>query len=144
MEGGSGPFAQGSVEPHVSSVERVKQEPRTGYWSEDDVKCKVAVSTNSDLDKDFLCPICIQTMKDACLTACGHSFCYACITTHLNNRKNCPCCGLYLTNNQLFPNFLLNKVKAFFQVLNHLFHFLCIRKKIFSVSGSEQYFINVL
>ncbi|XP_073393412.1 E3 ubiquitin-protein ligase COP1 isoform X1 [Physcomitrium patens] len=110
MEGGSGPFAQGSVEPHVSSVERVKQEPRTGYWSEDDVKCKVAVSTNSDLDKDFLCPICIQTMKDACLTACGHSFCYACITTHLNNKKNCPCCGLYLTNNQLFPNFLLNKL----------------------------------
>lgn len=63
-----------------------------------------------ELDKDFLCPICMQTMKDAFLTACGHSFCYMCIMTHLNNKSNCPCCGLYLTNNQLFPNFLLNKL----------------------------------
>ncbi|XP_002970454.2 E3 ubiquitin-protein ligase COP1 [Selaginella moellendorffii] len=61
-------------------------------------------------DKDFQCPICIQTMKDAFLTACGHSFCYMCIITHLNNKKNCPCCGVYLTSSQLYPNFLLNKI----------------------------------
>ncbi|GLJ12981.1 hypothetical protein SUGI_0202070 [Cryptomeria japonica] len=63
-----------------------------------------------DLDKDFFCPICMQTIKDAFLTACGHSFCYTCIMTHLSNKNNCPCCGQYLTNNQLFPNFLLNKL----------------------------------
>ncbi|XP_058110766.1 E3 ubiquitin-protein ligase COP1 [Magnolia sinica] len=62
------------------------------------------------LDKDFLCPICMQIIKDAFLTACGHSFCYMCIVTHLNNKNDCPCCGHYLTNNQLFPNFLLNKL----------------------------------
>lgn len=66
--------------------------------------------TKLEMDKDFLCPICMQTMKDAFLTACGHSFCYMCIMTHLKNKSNCPCCGLYLTNNQLFPNFLLNKL----------------------------------
>ncbi|GAV71985.1 WD40 domain-containing protein/zf-C3HC4_2 domain-containing protein [Cephalotus follicularis] len=64
----------------------------------------------SDLDKDLLCPICMQIIKDAFLTACGHSFCYMCIITHLRNKSNCPCCGHYLTTNQLFPNFLLDKL----------------------------------
>lgn len=64
----------------------------------------------SELEKDFLCPICMQIIKDAFLTACGHSFCYMCIITHLRNKSDCPCCGHYLTSNQLFPNFLLQKV----------------------------------
>ncbi|XP_010252572.1 PREDICTED: E3 ubiquitin-protein ligase COP1 [Nelumbo nucifera] len=64
----------------------------------------------AEFDKDFLCPICMQVIKDAFLTACGHSFCYMCIITHLHNKNDCPCCGRYLTNNQLFPNFLLNKL----------------------------------
>lgn len=64
----------------------------------------------SDVDKDLLCPICMQIIKDAFLTACGHSFCYMCIVTHLNNKNDCPCCGHFLTTNHLFPNFLLNKV----------------------------------
>lgn len=63
-----------------------------------------------ELDRDLLCPICMQIIKDAFLTACGHSFCYMCIITHLHNKKDCPCCGHYLTNNQLFPNFLLDKL----------------------------------
>lgn len=64
----------------------------------------------SELDKDMLCPICMQIIKEAFLTACGHSFCYMCIITHLRNKSDCPCCGHYLTNNQLYPNFLLDKV----------------------------------
>lgn len=67
----------------------------------------------SELDKDMLCPICMQIIKDAFLTACGHSFCYMCIITHLRNKSDCPCCGHYLTNNQLYPNFLLDKVRHF-------------------------------
>ena len=63
-----------------------------------------------ELDKDILCPICMQIIKDAFLTSCGHSFCYMCITTHLRNKNDCPCCSHYLTNNRIFPNFLLNKV----------------------------------
>ncbi|KAI4308403.1 hypothetical protein L6164_031483 [Bauhinia variegata] len=61
-------------------------------------------------DKDFLCPICMQILKEAFLTACGHSFCYICIITHLRNKNDCPCCGHYLSNNHLFPNFLLDKL----------------------------------
>ncbi|KAJ6363873.1 hypothetical protein OIU76_028912 [Salix suchowensis] len=63
-----------------------------------------------ELDKDILCPICMQIIKDAFLTSCGHSFCYMCITTHLRNKNDCPCCSHYLTSNRIFPNFLLNKI----------------------------------
>ncbi|KAK6919299.1 WD40 repeat [Dillenia turbinata] len=66
----------------------------------------------SDLDRDLLCPICMQIIKDAFLTACGHSFCYMCIITHLHNKSDCPCCAHHLTVNQLFPNFLLDKVRT--------------------------------
>eukprot|EP00250_Pteridium_aquilinum_P012633 c20845_g1_i1 orf=359-2401(-) len=94
---------EGSVGVQVPSVTGGKAEP---LRSED----TDAGQSKGDLDKDILCPICFQTMKDAFSTACGHSFCYMCIMTHLNNKKNCPCCGLYLTNTQVFPNFLLNKL----------------------------------
>ncbi|KAF3621537.1 E3 ubiquitin-protein ligase COP1 [Capsicum annuum] len=60
-------------------------------------------------DKDILCPICMQIIKDAFLTACGHSYCYMCIVTHLQNKSDCPCCSHYLTTNHMYPNFLLNK-----------------------------------
>ncbi|XP_057499786.1 E3 ubiquitin-protein ligase COP1-like isoform X2 [Actinidia eriantha] len=73
-------------------------------------KADAVETAAAELDKDFLCPICMQIIKDAFLTSCGHSFCYMCIVTHLQNKSDCPCCGHYLTANHLFPNFLLNKL----------------------------------
>lgn len=67
-------------------------------------------------DREFLCPICMQIIKDAFLTSCGHSFCYMCIITHLDNKNDCPSCASSLTTNQLFPNFLLNKVFIYISV----------------------------
>ncbi|KAL3820769.1 hypothetical protein ACJIZ3_006674 [Penstemon smallii] len=67
-------------------------------------------SESEAVDKDVLCPICMQIIKDAFLTACGHSFCYMCIVTHLQNKSDCPCCSHFLTPNHLYPNFLLNKL----------------------------------
>ncbi|KAI3495159.1 hypothetical protein L1887_37359 [Cichorium endivia] len=64
----------------------------------------------AETDKDLLCPICMQIIKDAFLTSCGHSFCYLCIVTHLQNKSDCPSCASYLTTTQIFPNFLLNKL----------------------------------
>ncbi|CAI9783952.1 unnamed protein product [Fraxinus pennsylvanica] len=63
-----------------------------------------------ELDKDVLCQRCMQIIKDAILTACGHSFCYICIVTHLHNKSDCPCCSHHLTTNHLYPNFLLDKL----------------------------------
>ena len=64
-----------------------------------------------EADKELLCPICMQMIKDAFLTACGHSFCYMCIVTHLRHKSDCPCCSQHLTIHNLFPNFLLDKVR---------------------------------
>lgn len=89
-------------------VPSVKEDMKAAF-SESDNK-KVEVGGVEVADKDLLCPICMQIIKDAFLTACGHSFCYMCIVTHLNNKNDCPCCSHYLTHNQLFPNFLLDKL----------------------------------
>ncbi|XP_050105164.1 E3 ubiquitin-protein ligase COP1-like isoform X1 [Malus sylvestris] len=61
-------------------------------------------------DKDMKCPICMQIIRDACLTACGHSFCHVCISTHLRIKSDCPCCASSLTPASIFPNFLLDKL----------------------------------
>jgi E3 ubiquitin-protein ligase RFWD2 len=88
-----------------------------------------AADAEGPADRDLLCPICIAVIKDAFLTACGHSFCYMCIVTHLNHKSDCPCCGHYLTRAQLYPNFLLDKVCSllrYTQLLARLFHMLQI------------------
>eukprot|EP00897_Mesotaenium_endlicherianum_P000574 jgi/Mesen1/10517/ME000083S10023 len=90
---------------HVPCMAPPKVEPGDSYADD-----YVQMSAPQPMDKDFLCPICMQVMKDAFLTSCGHSFCYSCITTHLNNKRNCPCCAQFLTHEQLYPNFLLNKL----------------------------------
>lgn len=102
-----------STEPLVPAV-KPDMKPSYTDTAPQGTDVAAAASTSevgvSELDKDMLCPICMQIIKDAFLTACGHSFCYMCIITHLRNKSDCPCCGHYLTNNQLYPNFLLDKV----------------------------------
>ncbi|KAL8461499.1 hypothetical protein ACS0TY_032829 [Phlomoides rotata] len=92
-------------------VPSVKSEP-TDSSAEASPAMPLSPSSEKEqlLDKDILCPICMQIIKDAFLTACGHSFCYMCIVTHLQNKSDCPCCSHFLTTNHLYPNFLLNKL----------------------------------
>ena len=63
-------------------------------------------------ESDFACPICMSMIKDPFVTDCGHSFCFQCITTHLVNKKSCPCCSTYMTADKVHPNFLLHKVTS--------------------------------
>ncbi|EFJ30221.1 hypothetical protein SELMODRAFT_451298 [Selaginella moellendorffii] len=74
----------------------------------------------ADLEKDLSCPVCFQTLRDPFLTACGHSFCYSCVSTHLNGRSSCPCCSSYLTTKLMYPNVLLGKVVRELQTLKSL------------------------
>ncbi|KAK9702494.1 hypothetical protein K7432_011203 [Basidiobolus ranarum] len=60
-------------------------------------------------DNDFLCPICLQVIKEAFMTRCGHSFCYLCIVEHLEHKQDCPTCKHSLNRDQIYPNFLLNR-----------------------------------
>lgn len=59
---------------------------------------------------DVTCPICVETISDPFVTSCGHTFCYQCITTQLKHRRSCPSCSSFLTEDHIYPNFLLNKV----------------------------------
>ncbi|KAJ1954580.1 hypothetical protein EC988_002355 [Linderina pennispora] len=58
------------------------------------------------------CPICLQTIQEAFMAVCGHSFCYRCISRHLTERRMCPTCLQPLERDQIFPNFTLNQVIA--------------------------------
>lgn len=111
----------------------VKEEPVVG------AAAMAEMVVVEDVDKDFVCPICLQTMQDAFLTSCcGHSFCHSCISTHLSNKSNCPSCSRYLTADQLIPNFLLSKVSPFIQI--SLPRASCFRLS-FALSVSFRYFL---
>ncbi|XP_046845426.1 E3 ubiquitin-protein ligase COP1-like isoform X2 [Xenia sp. Carnegie-2017] len=63
----------------------------------------------SDKDSDFVCPICFDTIEEAHMTKCGHSFCYKCICRSLQESNKCPKCNFVIDKqDQIFPNFLLN------------------------------------
>ncbi|KAJ1982808.1 hypothetical protein H4R35_000167 [Dimargaris xerosporica] len=61
-------------------------------------------------DVDLSCPICLQAITEAFMTRCGHSFCYQCISAHLEHQGNCPSCRSTLTREQIYPNFILNQI----------------------------------
>mmetsp|Transcript_10351 Transcript_10351/g.16879 ORF Transcript_10351/g.16879 Transcript_10351/m.16879 type:complete len:623 (+) Transcript_10351:74-1942(+) len=61
-------------------------------------------------DRDLMCPICFQTLKDAFITTCGHTYCFVCINEHLKSKSDCPSCGRGVSREQICPNFLLNKI----------------------------------
>lgn len=62
--------------------------------------------------EDLTCPVCRSLLRDPFVTACGHSFCYPCVSQHLAHRKNCPSCAAYLTFDLVYPNFLLQRLAA--------------------------------
>lgn len=64
-----------------------------------------------DKDSDFLCPVCFDTIQEAHMTPCGHTFCYKCITTSLEFSNRCPKCNFVMEKkDQIYPNFLLNEL----------------------------------
>jgi len=44
------------------------------------------------------CPICYEVIQstNACVTPCGHSFCFNCVIHSLQNADTCPCCRALL------------------------------------------------
>ncbi|XP_066915253.1 E3 ubiquitin-protein ligase COP1-like [Clytia hemisphaerica] len=68
---------------------------------------------NSYIDKnnDFICPICFETLDEAYITKCGHSFCYQCIIRSLDESHRCPKCNNVIEQkDHLIPNFKLNEL----------------------------------
>ncbi|XP_027127492.2 E3 ubiquitin-protein ligase COP1-like [Coffea arabica] len=105
--------SSGAVVPAAKGETRDKRAAAAAVREVDEEekeKAKTEEEEGELLDKELLCPICMQIIKDAFLTSCGHSFCYMCIVTHLQNKSDCPCCSHFLTPSQLYPNFLLDKL----------------------------------
>ncbi|KAF7278277.1 E3 ubiquitin-protein ligase COP1-like isoform X1 [Rhynchophorus ferrugineus] len=84
-----------NIPPNRSSVRTPKRpRPQSGGFEEKSA--------------DFSCPICLNLIDEAHITKCGHTFCHSCITTSLETLKRCPKCNAAITNNDIFPNYLLN------------------------------------
>ena len=67
-------------------------------------------AAEASLDDSHACPICRSVFTDAFSTLCGHTFCFACITQHLENGRSCPSCAQPLSADALFPNLALDKL----------------------------------
>ena len=67
-------------------------------------------AAEASLDDSHACPICRDVFTDAFSTLCGHTFCFACITQHLEHIRTCPCCAQPLSADALFPNLALDKL----------------------------------
>ncbi|XP_011022394.1 PREDICTED: polyadenylation factor subunit 2-like isoform X2 [Populus euphratica] len=54
----------------------------------------------------FCCPICMDEMKEATSTKCGHVFCKSCIEKALAVQKKCPTCRMKCIAKSIFRIFL--------------------------------------
>jgi len=55
-----------------------------------------------NLDEDYLCPVCLDVIKLAVQTTCGHLFCEKCI----ENTQECPVCRAKFTH---FPDLIIRR-----------------------------------
>src|SRR5262245_41853474 len=58
----------------------------------------------SSLEDPLECPICLDPMRNAVMTNCGHSYCEKCIEEWRSKKNSCPFCGRIITS--LTPNFV--------------------------------------
>ncbi|GJQ09512.1 hypothetical protein GpartN1_g1303.t1 [Galdieria partita] len=61
------------------------------------------------------CPICFTTLKDSFVTPCQHTFCYECISKHLETKSTCPSCGSYLVMSLLKPNYEVDEAVRIYE-----------------------------
>ncbi|XP_025078140.1 E3 ubiquitin-protein ligase TRIM21-like [Pomacea canaliculata] len=54
------------------------------------------------VEEYFNCSICLNTMVEPNMTACGHRFCSKCITEWVDRHRSCPCCNGVLDSTRLF------------------------------------------
>ncbi|RLU25395.1 hypothetical protein DMN91_001551 [Ooceraea biroi] len=63
-----------------------------------------------DKSNDYMCPICFDLIDTAYITRCGHTFCHNCIVKCLEIKDRCPKCSFTLSEQDIFPNFLLDEL----------------------------------
>lgn len=70
----------------------------------------ISLSSNKNSFAHLSCPICFETISEATITKCGHSYCSRCIQKSIECNKKCPKCNQSLTIQETFPNFILNEL----------------------------------
>ena len=65
---------------------------------------------SEEVISDYLCPICLDLIKEAHIISCGHTFCRSCLEKSIENNKRCPKCNFTVFKmDSIFPNHLVNK-----------------------------------
>ena len=66
--------------------------------------------SSSDISSDFMCPICFDLICEPYITACGHTFCRACICRSIEALRRCPKCSLAIHHSDnIIPNHIVNQ-----------------------------------
>jgi len=65
--------------------------------------------------ENWLCAICADVLRDACITECGHTFCSNCIKTSLESSNTCPNCRIKVSG--YTPNYFARDTVDELQVL---------------------------
>jgi|AntAceMinimDraft_12_1070368.scaffolds.fasta_scaffold112521_1 hypothetical protein len=52
----------------------------------------LGATSSLGLNDSHVCLICREVYTDAFSTLCGHTFCFRCVTSHLEHTRTCPCC----------------------------------------------------
>ncbi|KAJ7565300.1 hypothetical protein O6H91_02G055800 [Diphasiastrum complanatum] len=58
----------------------------------------------------FTCAICLDTMKEATSTVCGHIFCRCCISEVIKACKSCPTCRKKLNSSLIHRVYIENMI----------------------------------
>lgn len=101
----NGTFANGQGSYNLGSNSRNKGSKRPLSVVQDGIE-----GTAQEISSDYLCPICLELMKEAHIISCGHTFCRVCLERSIENNKRCPKCNYTVYSNEnIFPNHLVNQ-----------------------------------
>lgn len=86
--------------------------PRKGQKRPHSLVCNGSQDTfgENPVISSINCPICMEILKEAVITKCGHTFCDACIKTSLAVKPMCPQCGTVEHEDNLIPNNIANEL----------------------------------
>ncbi|KAL7845293.1 hypothetical protein AOLI_G00234850 [Acnodon oligacanthus] len=70
----------------------------------------------SPLEKDLSCPVCFEIFNDPVILSCSHSFCRLCLQRSWGQKRECPVCRRWASDNYLSTNLALrNTCESYMQ-----------------------------
>ena len=118
-------FSGANVPPPVAvsaaavNISRKRKFMRNGYMNFNYPEEAVLLSGEEESvvrrDSEITCPICFETLNEAAITRCGHTFCLKCVQRAVKVTSRCPKCTTTLSveeGKDIFPNFVVNELIA--------------------------------